>query len=42
MKGKQVEEELRPFTVSIKFKGLPERKIVVLRKEQEIEKWLQL
>ncbi len=39
MKGKQVEEELRPFTVSIKFKGLPERKIVVLRKEQEIPKW---
>ena len=32
MKGKQVEEELRPFVISIKFKGLPERKIVVLEK----------
>ena len=32
MKGKQVEEELRPFVFSVKFKGLPERKIVVLEK----------
>ncbi len=39
MKGKKVEEELRPFAVSVKFKGLPERKIVVLKKEQEIDKW---
>ena len=38
MKGKQVEEELRPFVISIKFRGLPERKIVVLKKEQEIKK----
>ncbi len=38
MKGKQVEEELRPFVVPIKFKGLPERKIIVLKKEQEIKK----
>jgi 16S rRNA (guanine527-N7)-methyltransferase len=38
MKGKHIEEELKPFVVPVKFKGLPERKIVILRKEQEIKK----
>jgi len=33
MKGKQVEEELRPFTVSLKLEGLPERKFVVIQKK---------
>ncbi|WP_457642029.1 16S rRNA (guanine(527)-N(7))-methyltransferase RsmG [Persephonella sp.] len=32
MKGKKVEEELIPFTVSLKFKELPERKFVVIKK----------
>ncbi len=33
MKGKKVEEELRPFTISMKFKGLPERKFIVIKKK---------
>ncbi len=32
MKGKKVEEELKPFVVSMKFFGLPERKFVVIKK----------
>ncbi|WP_297887340.1 16S rRNA (guanine(527)-N(7))-methyltransferase RsmG [Sulfurihydrogenibium sp.] len=32
MKGKEVEEELKPYTTSMKFKGLPERKFVVVQK----------
>lgn len=32
MKGKEVEEGLRNFTISIPFKGFPERKFVVIRK----------
>ncbi len=32
MKGKQVEEELRPFTVSLKIHGLPERKFILIQK----------
>ncbi len=32
MKGKQVEEELRPFTVSLKMYGLPERKFILIQK----------
>ncbi|WP_457642734.1 16S rRNA (guanine(527)-N(7))-methyltransferase RsmG [Persephonella sp.] len=32
MKGRKVEEELRPFTITIKFHGLPERKFVVIQK----------
>ncbi|WP_457622802.1 16S rRNA (guanine(527)-N(7))-methyltransferase RsmG [Persephonella sp.] len=35
MKGKKVEEELKPFTVSIRFKGYTERKYIVLRKISE-------
>ncbi|WP_456383121.1 16S rRNA (guanine(527)-N(7))-methyltransferase RsmG [Persephonella sp.] len=32
MKGKKVEEELRPYTVTLSFRGLPERKFVVIQK----------
>ncbi|PMP77131.1 MAG: 16S rRNA (guanine(527)-N(7))-methyltransferase RsmG [Sulfurihydrogenibium sp.] len=32
MKGKDVEEELKPYTLSMHFKGLPERKFVVVQK----------
>lgn len=32
MKGKEVEEELKKFTISIPFKGFPERKFVVVKK----------
>ncbi|HHG73911.1 MAG TPA: 16S rRNA (guanine(527)-N(7))-methyltransferase RsmG [Persephonella sp.] len=32
MKGKKVEEELRPFTISMKFYGLPERKFIIVQK----------
>ncbi len=34
MKGKEIEEELKPFTVSMNFKGLPERKFVIVQKWQ--------
>lgn len=34
MKGKEIEEELKPFTVPMSFKGLPERKFVVIQKWQ--------
>lgn len=34
MKGKEIEEELKPFTVSMNFKGLPERRFVVIQKWQ--------
>ncbi len=33
MKGKKVEEELRPFTLSMKFYGLPERKFIIIQKK---------
>ncbi|NPA54588.1 MAG: 16S rRNA (guanine(527)-N(7))-methyltransferase RsmG [Aquificae bacterium] len=33
MKGKKIEEELRPFTVSLSFYGLPERKFIVIQKQ---------
>lgn len=33
MKGKDVEEELKNFTISIPFKGFPERKFVVIKKD---------
>ncbi len=33
MKGKKVEEELKPFTVSMQFYGLPERKFVIIQKK---------
>ena len=33
MKAKKIEEELKPFTVSISFKGLPERKFIVIQKQ---------
>jgi len=33
MKAKKIEEELKPFTVSINFKGLPERKFIVIQKK---------
>ncbi|NPA13274.1 MAG: 16S rRNA (guanine(527)-N(7))-methyltransferase RsmG [Aquificae bacterium] len=33
MKGKKVEEEVKPFTISKKFHGLPERKFVVIKKQ---------
>ncbi len=33
MKGKKVEEELRPFTVTLSFHGLPERKFIVIQKQ---------
>ena len=33
MKAKKVEEELRPFTVSLSFVGLPERKFIVIQKK---------
>lgn len=33
MKGKEVEEELKPFTTSMFFKGLPERKFIVIQKD---------
>ena len=33
MKAKKVEEELRPFTVSLSFIGLPERKFIVIQKK---------
>lgn len=32
MKGRQVEEELKDYTVSIQFKGFTERKFVVIRR----------
>lgn len=32
MKGREVEEELRNFTISIPFKSFPERKFLVVRK----------
>ena len=32
MKGKKVEEEVKPYTISIKFQGLPERKFVIIQK----------
>ncbi|WP_029520945.1 16S rRNA (guanine(527)-N(7))-methyltransferase RsmG [Persephonella sp. IF05-L8] len=32
MKGKKVEEELKPYTLSMKFVGLPERKFVIIQK----------
>lgn len=32
MKGKDIEEELKNFTISIPFKGFPERKFVVVKK----------
>jgi len=32
MKGKEVEEELKDFTISLNFYGLPERKFIVLQK----------
>lgn len=31
MKGKQVEEELRKYTVTLNFKGFPDRKFIVIR-----------
>ncbi len=33
MKAKKVEEELRPFTVSLSFIGLPERRFIVIQKK---------
>lgn len=33
MKGKKIEEELKPFTISLKFKGFPERKYIVIQKQ---------
>ncbi len=33
MKAKKIEEELKPFTVSLSFKGLPERKFIVIKKQ---------
>ncbi len=33
MKAKKVEEELRPFTVSLSFVGLPERKFIIIQKK---------
>ncbi len=35
MKAKKIEEELKPFTISLKFKGYPERSFIVIRKENE-------
>lgn len=32
MKGKKVEEEVKPYTISMKFEGLPERKFVIIQK----------
>ncbi|SNZ03702.1 16S rRNA m(7)G-527 methyltransferase [Persephonella hydrogeniphila] len=32
MKGKKIEEEIKPYTLSMKFYGLPERKFVVIQK----------
>ena len=32
MKGKKVEEELKPFTISLKFKNYLERKFIVIQK----------
>ena len=32
MKGKKVEEELKPYTLSMKFAGLPERTFVIIQK----------
>ncbi|MCX7759572.1 MAG: 16S rRNA (guanine(527)-N(7))-methyltransferase RsmG [Hydrogenothermaceae bacterium] len=32
MKGKDVEEELKNFTVTLNFKGFPERKFIVIQK----------
>ncbi|WP_457626259.1 16S rRNA (guanine(527)-N(7))-methyltransferase RsmG [Persephonella sp.] len=32
MKGKKIEEEIKPYTVSMSFYGLPERKFVIIRK----------
>ncbi len=37
MKGKKVEEELRPFTVKIKFKGYMERQYIILKKISEAD-----
>jgi len=36
MKGKKVEEELKPFTISMRFTGLPERKFVIIQKSNLI------
>ncbi len=33
MKAKKVEEELKPFTVSLSFVGLPERKFIFIQKK---------
>ncbi|RUM46377.1 MAG: 16S rRNA (guanine(527)-N(7))-methyltransferase RsmG [Hydrogenothermus sp.] len=33
MKAKKVEEELKPFTVSLNFKNYPERKFIVIQKK---------
>ncbi|WP_456400177.1 16S rRNA (guanine(527)-N(7))-methyltransferase RsmG [Persephonella sp.] len=35
MKGKKVEEELREYTVTLKFKGYMERKFIVIKKLNE-------
>lgn len=32
MKGKQVEEELKDYTVTLSFKGFPDRKFIVIKK----------
>ena len=32
MKGRKVEEELKPFTLSMKFYGLPERNFIIIQK----------
>jgi len=32
MKGKEIEEELKDFTISLNFYGLPERKFIILQK----------
>jgi 16S rRNA (guanine527-N7)-methyltransferase len=32
MKGKDIEEELKPYTTKMSFKGLPERSFIVMTK----------
>jgi len=32
MKGKKIEEELRPYTITLRFTGYPDRKFIVIRK----------
>jgi 16S rRNA (guanine527-N7)-methyltransferase len=32
MKGKDIEEELNPYTTKMSFKGLPERSFIVMTK----------